>query len=436
VGSVGVGGVGAPGGQQWQALIRISRAAGLLIAVLAPIWVRPLSAQAPPPAQGFNPDLSVIVDFVADVSPDEPRLTEDGRRFSLRELELGLQGVVDPFFRADVFLALHGGELDIEEAYLTALALPGELQARVGRFALPMGRVNLTHRPELLTLEYPLAIRTYFGAEGYAGTGIGLSRIFAPLGFFQEIQLFLLNGVEGEGHAHDHDNGHDGHDHGDEVAGALVVLGPARSGVEQFGVMGHLRNYVDLSAATNVEIGMSWAAGTVERYRRPTPADLALSDEPADVVRSYRGQRFYGLNTVVRWRPPSRGLYRSLIWNTESFAHAGPESTVWGGFTQLQWQLGRRTYLAGRFDAVQTPGFQEVEVFGEGAERHVHWYRSSGGDPLRAASAAVTFFPSEFSRFRLSVEREWGSGFGDDSRGWRAGLQTTFSLGPHRPHAF
>ena len=410
----------------------------LLPALLLLLPVPEVSAQPRPAFQGLNPDLSVIVDFLADLSPEEPRLNEDGKRFTLRELELGLQAVVDPFFRGDVFLALHGGELDVEEAYLTALALPGELQARFGRFALPMGRVNLTHRPELLTVEYPLAIRTYFGEEGYSGTGVGVSRILAPLGFFQEVQLLLVNGVEGEGHAHhDHgENDHGDHDHGGETLGELVVAGEPRRGTEQFGVVAHLRNFVDLSAALNLEVGASAAAGTVERFRRVRPGDLAPEDPPADVVQLFPAQRFYGVNTVLRWRPPDRGLYRSFIWNTEGFVHDGPESRVWGGFTQAQLQVGRRTHLGARVDAVQTPGLQEVEVYGEGAARHLHFTRLEGGEWMHAVSGAMTFFPSEFSRFRLSVEREWGDGFGEESGRWKAALQTTFAMGPHRPHAF
>jgi len=398
----------------------------------------PAGAQ-PSPAQSLNPDISVIVDFLADLSPTEPSFTDDGQRFSLREVELGLQAAVDPFFRGDAFLALHGREIEIEEAYLTALALPGELQARIGRFALPMGRVNLTHRPELLTLEYPLVIRTYFGEEGYSGTGLAASRIFAPLGFFQSIELFVLNGVEGESHDHGEGDGHpphDGHDHGEETAGDLRVGGEGRRNLEQVGALMHLRNYVDLSTATNLEVGMSWAGGTVERYRRLGPGDLSADDPPADVFRIFAAQHVWGINAVVRWRPPDRGLYRSFVWNTEAIVQDGPESRVWGGFTQVQFQVGRRTYVGGRLDSVLSPGYHQVEVFGEGTERHLHWLHSVGGEGLHAGSGSVTFFPSEFSRFRIGVEREWGAGFGSRPARWRAAWQATFSMGPHRPHPF
>lgn len=409
---------------------------GLAAAMLMPAGSE---AQQRPGIQSLNPDISVIGDFIADLSPEVPRFNEDGARFAMREVELGLQAAVDPFFRADFFLGIHGGEIDVEEAYLTALALPGELQARVGRFHLPFGKVNLTHRPELTSVEYPLVIRTWFSPEGYTGTGLTASRIFAPFGFFQELQLFILNGIEGDAHHHDHGHEEAGHDHVVEPDHAVepVVGGPHRSGTEQFALFLHLRNFVDLTPAANLEVGLSGGAGTVERYGLPEGGlgDPAGIGDAPDLLRTYPTQLLYGANVIYRWRPPARGLYRSFRWELESFGMDGPEARVWGGFTQLQWQTGRRTYVGGRIDAVQLPGGQTVDVHGEGAGRHVHLHRDEGGAWRHAASATLTFFPSEFSRFRLGVERTYGDGW-DGSSHWRAALQTTFALGPHRPHPF
>ena len=407
---------------------------------LASSFLFPASAkgQGTPPLQSLNPDISIIGDFLADLSPEEPRVNENHRRFSLREIELAAQAAVDPYFRADFFLGVHEGELDVEEAYLTALSLPGELQARLGRIALPLGKVNVTHRPELLTPEYPLVIRRYFGSEGLSGTGIGVSRIIAPLGFFQEIEVFVLNGFDLGGQVEGHSDGTEGggpSDHADSaVPGELRVGGETRRGLDQLAVLGHLRSFYDLSAATNIEVGLSGGVGTVERFRGAT-SDRPL-EAPLDVIRTFLAQRYYGMNTAVRWRPPGQALFRSFIWSTEWLGQSGPESLVWGGFSHAEWQTGRRTYLGARFDAVQTPGSQEVVLFREEADRQVALEALDGGEWMYSASAGLTFFPSEFSRFRLWGERSWGEGYDSDSGTWKAVFQTTFSIGPHRPHAF
>lgn len=381
-----------------------------------PDYPRAAPAQQPRTFQSLNPDISAIGELLADLSPQRAATLEDGSRFLMRETELGIQAIVDPFFRADFFIGVHPEEVEVEEAYVTALALPGGLQARVGRFHLPLGKINLTHRPEILTVDYPLVLREYFGEEGFASSGLGLSRIFTPLGFFQEVQVYALSGIERE------------EEHGEEEGEAeeAEVIERQRDVFEQLAFLGHLRNYWDLSSAANVELGFSAAVGSVERLV-PLPCDPSENcplDQPPPVQQTFETQAFYGADFTMRWRPPQRSIYRSFAWNTEVVANDTPEQLLWGGFTQAQWQLSRRWYLGARFDAVQT--LEEHEET-EGAEPAEPEWR-------RAASGYLTFFPSEFSRFKLGVERELGALASDDP--WRVIVQTTFAIGPHRPHAF
>src|SRR5688572_12571721 len=49
------------------------------------------------------PDISAVGDLIGDLSP-EGSTQEDGSRFGIREVEIALQAVVDPYFRGDVFL--------------------------------------------------------------------------------------------------------------------------------------------------------------------------------------------------------------------------------------------------------------------------------------------------------------------------------------------
>ncbi|MCI0432262.1 MAG: hypothetical protein L0271_01240 [Gemmatimonadetes bacterium] len=382
-----------------------------------------------PGTQGLNPDISAIGDLFFDLSPERPRFTESGERFALAEVELGIQAFVDPFFRADFFLGLHEGQIEVEEGYVTALSLPGALQARLGRFALPFGKINLTHRPELLTVEYPHVIQQYFTEEGFRAAGVGLSRIFAPFGVFQELQFYVLSGL-GEADAH---GAAEGAAHGLEeeaIPEDVELIDAERSGIEQFAFMANLRTYHDLSTASNIEVGLSAASGHVERLRTGDCPDAGPC--PAVLLAGFRSQRFWGANIIYRWRPPEQAIYRSFQWSAEVVGHDGPEATNIGLFTQAQVQLSRRTYLGARFDAVQAAGDQEIHVEGVGPDRVIEVEPHEGGEWFRAASGYFTFFPSEFSRFRLGLERSFGTG----EREWRAVFQTTFSIGPHRPHAF
>ena len=112
------------------------------------------AAQAPPGGQGptggnalarllLLPDVSAIASFtgvyddydVATLSPDRCELygPKGQPTFLLQEVELGLQAVVDPYFRGDIFVSFSPSGVDVEEAYATTLALPANLQVRAGQ---------------------------------------------------------------------------------------------------------------------------------------------------------------------------------------------------------------------------------------------------------------------------------------------------------------
>lgn len=344
------------------------------------------------PAGTLNPDLSVIADFLVDLSPDRATL-EGGDRFQLRELEIGIQGAVDPYFRYDAFLGLHDGEIEVEEAYATTLSLPAGLQARLGRFLLPFGKVNLTHRAELPMFDHPLVVREYFGEEGFSSTGVWGSAVGRPLGFYQELSLIVANGAEGHGHGEeDAEDEEDEHEDGDEPGGRGLLDDLA----DRLWVA-HLRNSIDVTEAANLELGASWGTSVAEEDHEPVRTNL------------------YGVDATWRWKPPARAKYRSAmlqaeaVWRDEEHAGTG---TRMGAFLFGQWQLSRRWFVAGRLDRVELPAEDAT---------------------LRGGQVALRWFPTEFSQFRLAYERldpEAGDALD------RVILQTTFALGPHRPHAY
>lgn len=62
------------------------------------------------------PDISLAGDLVFDLSRRSTQ--EDGRRFSVREVEVAFQAAVDPYFRGDVFLGYSDVEgVAIEQAF-------------------------------------------------------------------------------------------------------------------------------------------------------------------------------------------------------------------------------------------------------------------------------------------------------------------------------
>lgn len=353
------------------------------------------------------PDISVVGDLIADLSPDGST-QEDGTRFGIREVELALQAAVDPTFRGDVFLGFSDAEgVHIEQAFLTATSLPWHLEMRLGRFLSPFGKQNTTHRHDLHTVDHSLVVQRLLGAEGLKGTGVYLARSAAPLGFFQELILTATEGL-GEGE-HDHEGGEE-----------LVLEEPINQELGGLAYSARLRNYWDLSNASNIEI-----SGSVLTGKRARPAITSVGNLTGVAMR----QTTFGGDVTFRWRPPQQGLYKSFIAQAEFLTQQNDnvdplnvpaseltpshEDNYSGFYVFGRYQISRRGYVGARFDAVDDSEFL--------------------GERTNAVSGYWQFYPSEFSKIVAKFERVSPQSFQAFNRFI---LQATFALGPHRPHPF
>jgi len=361
-----------------------------------------VNAQQPAPANArMLPDISVVGDLLGDFSP-KGSTQEDRTRFGIREIELALQAAVDPYFRGDVFLGFSDAEgVHIEQAFLTTTALPA-VEARLGRFLMPVGKTNTTHRHDLHTIEYPWVVQRFFGAEGLKGTGVYVSRVFAPLGFYQELQLTAVDRIG-------------------EAPEELFTEEPVNQDLSGLAFSARLRNYWDLSSAANVEISGSVLTGKVEQ-----PYAFGGAGPSPEVNAVSAGQTILGGDATFRWRPLQEGLYRSFIAQAEIYrqtngrsddaAFGGPNRDFTGAYGFARWQLTRRTYVAGRYDWTQDPEL--------------------GGETLTAASGYIQWYPSEFSKLTLAFERVMPARIAAVDATNRLLLQATFAIGPHKPHPF
>ena len=365
------------------------------------------------------PDISAVGDMVGDLSPDGSTLEDANKRADIREIEIALQAAVDPYFRGDVFLGFNDEEgVGIEQAFLTTTALPQQIELRAGRYLLPVGKINLTHRHDLHTVDYPWVAQRFLGAEGLKGTGLWGLRIFAPFGFYQELNVAVS-------------------DRFGERDDALQTAEPVNRRLSGLAYTARLRNYWDLSEAANLEI-----AGTAMTGVREQPITPRGPDEHDVVVNAVGArQSLLGADVTYRWRPLQQGLYKSFILQAEVMRqlnerpslpspplppggapaeYLGPARDVTGAYAFARYQTSRRSYLGTRYDYVQS--------------------YDSGADPdLQAASLYLEFFPSEFSKLLVGYERVFNgglsSGFATDAL-HRILLQATFALGPHKPHPF
>ncbi|MFQ5963247.1 MAG: hypothetical protein ACE5KZ_03075 [Candidatus Scalinduaceae bacterium] len=353
--------------------------------------------------QMLLPDISVIGDTVGNItwpgkSIDEGRANnpftenEFADSISLREVELGLQGVLDPYARADFFFSSEdGGAPSIEEGYVTLLTLPWGLQAKAGIFRTSFGKINKTHRPEISQVDYPKPIKNFLGEEGQKEPGISISKIMPnPWDIYSELTFEILTpsdeGIKGK----------------DQI------------------YLAHLRNYFDITDSSNLELGLSFQT-----------RDISDIEKTTITKRNFR-HTMEGIDLTFRWRPPGKKLYKSFIWQTELFASQRELGSFdatgaiidvkdidgYGFYTFSEYQLTRRLFAGLRFDYSQFP--------------------TNSKDSEWSISPYLTFWQSEFMRLRLEyMHSERNSVVTPIEEGDNAlTLQATFTLGTHRPHPF
>lgn len=342
------------------------------------------------PASGnaLNPNLSVICWLQANVG--SPRVTDPA--MELREAEIGLQADVDPYAHGDFFLSVAGdGGLDLEEGYITLTQLPAGLGLKLGKFRNKFGKFNTTHAGETPFADRPLATEAFFGGEGLSSTGLSASYL-VPLPFYASVDVEVTVPPTGE-------------------AGGIYAR-TARRGDLLY--IGRATAFLDLDAATNVNLSATMADG-------PTGSE-ATGGFAADFSRA----QVFGGELTVRWKQPTRAIYRSFTWQTEGYlaraaegaGHAAPglpgpgKSSRRGLFTHADYQFARRWHAGARFDYAQS-------------------FPSTGHQTGQLGF--LTFTPSEFSLVSAQVRRvRTASGTGE----WNGFLKVTFNIGPHGAHPF
>jgi hypothetical protein len=335
-------------------------------------------AEAPAPSLGtpaqttnyFNPSIAVIGNFLAVGGRNG---TENLPAAELRESEMSFQAVVDPYARADFFLAFGEEGVEIEEGFITFTALPAGLLARAGRLRAGFGKVNTLHLHNLPWPDQPLPVVSLLGEEGWIGTGVSVAKLL-PLGnVFSEGTLQVFRG-DAEG----------------------LFEGSKRSDLSY---NGHYRLFMDLTDASNLDLGLSYGFG-----RNGTAEDAET--------------RLEGLDLTYRWKPLQTGLYRSVTLRGEVYRSrreqpAGDQTAI-GWYAAGDYRLARRWTVGARFEASEHADDASL--------------RDTG------TAGLLTFWPSEFSQLRAELRRRHYAL--TDETADELLFQLQFAIGAHGAHPF
>src|SRR5215204_1010379 len=102
----------------------------------------PAQASVPASGQFFNPDIAVIGNFLGVAGHNE---VNPSPALAIPESEASFRAIIDPYMRADFYLAFGEEGVELEEGFATLTSLPGSLQAKVGKMRAAFGKVNTLH---------------------------------------------------------------------------------------------------------------------------------------------------------------------------------------------------------------------------------------------------------------------------------------------------
>ena len=322
-------------------------------------------------SKALNPDISVIGDFIG-VAGHNP--VQYSPSLQMHESEVGLQAILDPYARGDVFLSFGESGVNLEEGYITFTALPAGFVARAGKMRSAFGKVNTLHNHALPWVDRPLVTNNLAGGEdGINDAGLSIQRILpAPKGIFLEATGQLFRGDSAD-----------------------VFTASTKSDVS---AVAHLRTYKDITESTNLDFGLSYARGH------------------NDLGSNFLTQ-LYGIDSTVRWKPLRRSIYHSFALRSEfiwSQRQQLPfERRAFGFYTSVDYQLGRRWFVGGRYDRSDRDRLARTT--------------DTGG------SIVLTYWPSEFSQVRGQYRFTRYEGNIDTHE---LLMQVQFSLGAHGAHPF
>lgn len=120
------------------------------------------------------------------------------RGFTVRGVELSMQGAVDPYLDGEMHLVnyidpIQGESVtELEEAFFTTRSLGKGLQLKAGQYLTEFGRNNPTHPHAWAWLDQPVIATRFFGPDGMRAPGARMSWLL-PVPWFSQVYIGMQN---------------------------------------------------------------------------------------------------------------------------------------------------------------------------------------------------------------------------------------------------
>jgi hypothetical protein len=370
---------------------------------LADLKAQQAASKPPTSLNALNPQITAFLNGAMRI--DDHVVTTpsgvaiDDRPF-LRTAEFDFRAAVDPYADAVAILSAEdqagaGFSADVEEGYVIIKRLPIlesaplGLKLKLGRFRAPIGNVNRLHMHDLPWTTRPLPIARMLGTEN----GEFFESGFNPVGVDADvIQPQIIPGAVMELNA-------------DVVDGGSIAI--AGGGHDHPGFLAHYNLFFTVHDTHDVNFGLS---GYYEGG--PHRAGLAAVD------------------LLYKWKPLAAGEFHSVVLGGELFyadrkyeldtnGDGAPDiqgsAKPFAGYGFAQVQLSWHTYLGARYDYAED--IQDTSR------------------TTQVAAAYLSYYTSEFLRFRAGYEHRWSDVAADDGiNSFIAEVNVVFGSHPTEPY--
>ncbi|WP_144212642.1 TonB-dependent receptor [Shewanella donghaensis] len=369
-----------------------------------------------------NPNISAVLDGF--YQSGDRGLGGRSEGFGLGETELAISANIDDMFYGKVtaILEVHDGdtEIELEEAFIQTMAMPGGFGIRAGRFLSDIGYLNNQHIHTDSFSDRPAAYRAFMGGH-YFDDGVRLTYV-APTDLYWTMGIEAFSGEKMRAE--------DEHDERDFNSVGVY------SAFTKFGG--------DIGYSSSWQVGLSYLRNEngktyLEDEHEPHADDDHDDHEGHSHSASYTGENTYIADFVYKWAPNGNYKYQHLTVSGEYFRvsdifsfeedhdHEHDLLSTDSDDYHQGWYLSSVYQFSPNWSAGIRYG--EVDTF-EAHGDHL--------DPqkLKETELSLAWHYSHFSTVRLQYTNQQGTnfdGFEDDNI---LTLQYVMTLGAHGAHQF
>ena len=366
----------------------------------------------------INPDISLIgtfntlTNFIKD-NPDYGKLN-----FEMPQMELYIDGYLNPYARATANIAYEEEEFSVEELYANIVrGLPLDMQIKAGKFLVGFGKINTQHPHVWPFLNRPLFHQVFFSEEGFNEIGASVNFLLPTEDFYSNLELGIYKG---------------------ESIPELTDTNSVERGTNPIFV-GRLSSFFDITDYSNLEVGLSGAYGCYSKAQLN-----ALGDSNSEMEEKALNYLYGGVDFKFKYSRDSysaftlqgeallnnRDVVREGAFGIDRYIDELQKITTFGAFIYADYRFEKHFSVGAKYDYTagivdDEPGFYTLANDDQNSTQGIEGW--------------LSYYPVEETiMIRFGVQH-LSFNYADDTQ--REGettlkLQLLFSLGPHKAHQF